>query len=908
MTTSASSGHRASRSIPFTPGRGVKSRGTSAKEYDRNSTRKVMQVNDELDTPVADRTRTDVAQSVPTTSRMVERSPTRDTRPGNSQKASPEWYLSESSFISNPLGGRVPSTTPRKVVQMHSRDHQTSNELAAIKENAVRAEQRVIPLNSVDTQLQDGLLVEDLLYALVGIEGNYIHFESSYKPNDLGNRLNGVLFTTDPDLDPSLRQLVERILPLASYYSSITTFVEQESGLEYGTVMHALCAAIRTQLDEYEDRVSEMESRMTKSPDFTLQHVWLELHPMLQKFSLIHSVTSEIASITHADVLPQADDDDDDDDDDQTSDTSSASYDSNASQLERDRRALLGLDDVVDGAIEGGIVKGGEVLSMLWDRLTRLGGDPDAHVLYLDLFRKASQPYARILLRWITSGQLIDPYEEFFIVEDTRVTQASLESDPTDEYWERRYQLRDVRIIQQKEQDQQEHPPNDHEANQDGRGEFTGGASIPAFLEAWKHKVLSTGKYLNAIRECGIDVSDAQSSRVRTLFGDQDALVARYLSMENDNASILLDDTSFITCLENAYQRANAALLRLLVQDKGIKQRLSSMKHFFFFSQTDFLQDFLDQSEHELRKSVDPQRIRETTLLRLQTHLDMVLNSSDCVGFHDGFKEDLRVNLAKERVYDQLQRIADTKGVIELAKLRERQQAERQHAGARELATYLVQFDVHVQFPVSLVISKKNVLRWQFIHRCLLLLKVVERALSEVWEDQSYGIWRHRDKRPYAGQIGQWQKRIHALRQRMLLLVQQLLAFYTSEILEPNWHDLEKKLRDARSVDQFMKDHFDFLNVCRKQCMLTDYRYLESRVRIQEQCEALQRELDEWILSKDQADAPSAPALSTHSDLITKIEASWTKQSRTFRDVVNLLSTTDNPAALPLAYRLQTLL
>lgn len=69
--------------------------------------------------------------------------------------------------------------------------------------------------------------------------------------------------------------------------------------------------------------------------------------------------------------------------------------------------------------------------------------------------------------------------------------------------------------------------------------------------------------------------------------------------------------------------------------------------------------------------------------------------------------------------------------------------------------------------------------------------------------------------------------RIHLLRQRMLLLVQQLLSFYTNEILEPNWHELERKLRAAQSVDEFMKDHFDFLNTCRKECMLTDYRYLE---------------------------------------------------------------------------------
>lgn len=33
------------------------------------------------------------------------------------------------------------------------------------------------------------------------------------------------------------------------------------------------------------------------------------------------------------------------------------------------------------------------------------------------------------------------------------------------------------------------------------------GACIPLLLEAWKHKVLLAGKYLNVIRECGIQIS-----------------------------------------------------------------------------------------------------------------------------------------------------------------------------------------------------------------------------------------------------------------------------------------------------------------------------------------------------------------------------------------------------------------
>ena len=51
-----------------------------------------------------------------------------------------------------------------------------------------------------------------------------------------------------PFVDPSLSDLVERILPLATYYTGITSFIELRSHLEYGLVNHALCASIRDML------------------------------------------------------------------------------------------------------------------------------------------------------------------------------------------------------------------------------------------------------------------------------------------------------------------------------------------------------------------------------------------------------------------------------------------------------------------------------------------------------------------------------------------------------------------------------------------------------------------------------------------------------------------------------------
>lgn len=43
-------------------------------------------------------------------------------------------------------------------------------------------------------------------------------------------------------------------------------------------------------------------------------------------------------------------------------------------------------------------------------------------------------------------------------------------------------------------------------SHREGTNRLPGGACIPSFLQPWKHKILLAGKYLNVIRECGIEV------------------------------------------------------------------------------------------------------------------------------------------------------------------------------------------------------------------------------------------------------------------------------------------------------------------------------------------------------------------------------------------------------------------
>ena len=87
-------------------------------------------------------------------------------------------------------------------------------------------------------------------------------------------------------------------------------------------------------------------------------------------------------------------------------------------------------------------VIGGEVLSVIYDRMQNMSGDPAALTLYGSLLRAAGAPYATMLQEWINSGKLHDPWEELCVKESKSITKGTLDMDYVDEYWERRYTVR----------------------------------------------------------------------------------------------------------------------------------------------------------------------------------------------------------------------------------------------------------------------------------------------------------------------------------------------------------------------------------------------------------------------------------------------------------------------------------
>lgn len=437
------------------------------------------------------------------------------------------------------------------------------------------------------------------------------------------------------------------------------------------------------------------------------------------------------------------------------------------------------LESLKEGQLAPGekIWKGGSILGLITTRLEAMSGDPAARALLAGLLRDASRPYMTMLNEWLHHGSIKDPHSEFLVNERKNIRREHLDHDFTDEYWGHRYTLR----------------LND----------------VPPQLEAVKDKVLKAGKYLNVVRECGgVDVGIAVKDVPRSF-----------------------DDNRFLDNINIAYAHANKSLLKLLVTTHALPARLTSFKHYFFLDQADFFSYFLELGASELRKPV-----KAVNTAKLQSLLDLVLRQPGSIAAQDPFKEDIRVEMNESALTAQLQKVINITGASEgdlKVATSSALEIDKTAIGFSSL-----QLDCAVPFPVSLVISRHTVWRYQAMFRYLLSLRYLESQLVSSWQIHNRGqSWNHKSSDKA---VELWKRRVWTLRSRMLVFVQQLLYYCTAEVLEPNWQAFMARLETnddgidgpdggGRTVDGLMRDHVFFMDTCMKECMLTNGKLLRVR-------------------------------------------------------------------------------
>lgn len=628
------------------------------------------------------------------------------------------------------------------------------------------------PLHELSLEAQEAVILEDLLFVFMGFEGQYIRFAKGYNPYEERERLSGPSWRILGGLDPSLQDLTQSMLRMATHYSALETFVDVQSRQEFGSVNHALCASIRKLLQDYLVMIAQLETQFLTNDTFTLHvlnvHILPTSHMMQQVYALAHELLKRNALL-----------------DDET-DESSDSGDDFDHILEQLREG----GDLVPGNMTGKkICKGGVVLGLITKRLESMSGDPAARALLTSLLRDASRPYMAMLNEWLHHGGINDPHAEFLVREQRSIRRERLEQDYTDEYWERRYTIRD------------------HD--------------VPPQLEGVKDKVLLAGKYLNVVRECGgVDVS-----------------------LQVKDVPISFDDNRFLDNVNNAYAHANESLMQLLLTTHALPARLRSLKHYFFLDPSDYFSYFLELGSSELRKPV-----KSVNTGKLQSLLDLVLRQPGSIVALDPFKEDVKVEMNEITLTKSLQRVVNITGIEQGESLQPLAANQPVDNDKNASGFTSLQLDYAVPFPVSLVVSRKTVWRYQALFRYLLSLRYLESQLSTTWQTHTRGfVWAHKSS---SRNLEIWKRRVWTLRARILVFVQQLLYFCTAEVIEPNWQSLMARLREreagqdaapgaatgkpggggakglTRTVDELMQDHVDFLDTCLKECMLTNSKLL----------------------------------------------------------------------------------
>ncbi|KAJ4758194.1 Gamma-tubulin complex component [Rhynchospora pubera] len=555
---------------------------------------------------------------------------------------------------------------------------------------------------SFAVSVQEPFLIEDLLYALVGIEGRYISIKR------IRGKEGYVVFQIDTSMDLALQELTSRIFPLCEGYVLVNHFVESRSYFKNGFVNHALAAAIRAFLLDYQAMVAQLEHQF-RLGKLSSQGLWFFCQRMMSSMNAL---------------------------------------------------AVLVEKAITDN------VSGSATLNLLESQVKAMAGDNAVRSLLERMTECASAAYFKILERWVYEGVIDDPYGEFFISENKSLQKESLTEDYDAKYWEHRYKVKD---------------------------------GVPSFLRSVSHTILTTGKYLNVMRDCGhhVQVPLSENSKL-TSFGPNHECLER---------------------IKAAYDFASGELLTLIKNKYDLIGKLRSLKRYLLVDQGDFLVHFMDIAREELSKSP-----KEVSAEKLESLLDLALRMTAAAS--DPCHEELTCCVEKVSLQKTLATLKDLPGPVSGANDAIDDPELAEPLNITGLETFSLSYKV--QWPLSLVISRKALTKYQMIFRLLFHCKHVSRQLCTAWQlHQGFRACKI---------LGTPISRSSILCRSMLKFINSLLHYLTFEVLEPNWHMMHDWLLTAKSIDEVIEFHDLFLHKCLKECLLLMPQLLKKVEKLKALC------------------------------------------------------------------------
>lgn len=223
---------------------------------------------------------------------------------------------------------------------------------------------------------QDVPLIEDLLSCFLGFSGQFI------VPEPLEELWAVRTFTINNRIDLKLAELAKKCLVMASDFSMVMRFIQENRKLSVGRVNQALAAAMNNVIRSYKLFILELEKMHNKSL-INLHNLWFSIQPVNHPLQILSHIAKHIA-------------------------------------VNR--------------------LRGADTLNYLLDYTSSLMDMTKEYEICVFLVEQAAAPFMVSVQKWIFNGDIYDPFDEFMIVGNPKV-QLSKKRYP-DEYWIKRYQIR----------------------------------------------------------------------------------------------------------------------------------------------------------------------------------------------------------------------------------------------------------------------------------------------------------------------------------------------------------------------------------------------------------------------------------------------------------------------------------
>lgn len=626
------------------------------------------------------------------------------------------------------------------------------------REISTRIDKAKEKLSSYPSTEQDKILVNDLLLVMLGLEGKYIKRvvnNTSYK--DFKVEFEVEPYLDNPTCDPPLLSLTNLILPMGYYYSSITYFLNMGSKPETGLVVKGFCEGLKKILREYILFVNQLEEyKKNSEANINLQQLWWVCQPSIKLLECLHKLCQKCF-----------------------------------------------------------MVKGGALLNLIYSVYLH-ENDVQIKSIYKYLLNKSFIPFFNMIKLWVCHGFLENEhdYQEFMIFSPKSYIKEKLNDYYHDLFWETKFILSNI--------------------------------NVPVFLSNIAPKILFIGKSYNIIKECGKNIKcpyELEFESFRDIDKDEenninDIIKSNFniykkngiVDFNGNNNNYLYNKSNqmifeteriieFENLIDKIYRWINDTLKNVLFNEKDLILMINSFKKYFLMEAGDFYNDFIELNLELLNKglnSIKEEYIykKDDNIIKLPITKDdeyknifkfiiTNMNAEDLLKYYANYHKILKSN------ENDITKITSQLEIIDNGLNRKKNEEPKESFKVVEC----IEIEPEILWPLNLIFSKKNIMKYKLIFKQLIRLKFIEKLLYN-----AFILQQHFKELNIQIKL----KDSFFLRDCMIKFIKNLIYYLFNEVIEPNYLQLIKNLENSKSMEDVINYHDKFLDNCLNDGLIID--------------------------------------------------------------------------------------